>query len=154
MLRAFRLFSGSVSARVLGIASLAAILFISGCTTSGNNATQLAVATLPGGLPAGSVSVGAGAYPSTALSATGGTAPYTWAVTMGTLPAGLTLSSSGMISGAPTTAGTFPFTVTVTDAETPVHTATASLSITIHSQLTVTTTGTLANIGEVGALYP
>src|SRR6202035_2803708 len=154
MMRDFRFFRSGVSARVLGIAGLAVILFMAGCTTSGNNEAQLAVATLSGGLPAGSVSVGGGAYPSTALSATGGTGPYTWAAPTGTLPAGLTLSSSGMISGSPTTAGAFPFTVTVTDSETPVHTATASLSITIHSQLTVTTTGTLANIGEVGALYP
>jgi hypothetical protein len=153
MLRAFRSFGNGVSTRVLGIAGLAAILFIAGCTTSGNNATQLAVATLSGGLPAGSVSVGAGAYPSTALSATGGTAPYTWVVTMGTLPTGLTLSSSGMISGTPTTAGTFPFTVTVTDAATPVHTATGSLSITINPQIAITNPGAMTD-GEAGAAYP
>src|ERR1700726_4883849 len=106
MMRDFRFFRSGVSARVLGIASLAVILFVTGCTTSGNSEAQLAVATLSGGLPAGSVSVGGGAYPSTALSATGGTAPFTWAVTTGTLPTGLTLNSSGMISGTPTTAGT------------------------------------------------
>src|SRR6266853_2161976 len=129
MIRAFRPFRSGVSARVLGIACLAAILFVTGCTTSGNGEAQLAVATLSGGLPAGSVSVGGGAYPSTALAATGGTGPYTWAVTTGTLPTGLALSSSGMLSGTPTVAGTFPFTVTVTDSATPTsHTATASLS--------------------------
>jgi PKD repeat protein len=42
--------------------------------------------------------------------------PYTFAVTGGTLPAGLMLSPSGSLSGSPTTAGTFSFTVTVTDA--------------------------------------
>jgi hypothetical protein len=155
MLRAFRFFCGGVSGRILGIASLAVILFVTGCTTSGNSEAQLAVATLSGGLPAGSVSVGGGAYPSTALSASGGTAPYTWAVTMGTLPAGLALSSSGMLSGTPTTAGAFSFTVTVTDAATPTHhTAAASFTITVNPQLAITTTGTLTSTGEAGSVYP
>lgn len=49
------------------------------------------------------------------LSATGGAAPYTWQVTAGALPPGLTLSSTGLISGTPTTSGSFSFTVTVRD---------------------------------------
>ncbi len=49
------------------------------------------------------------------LTATGGTAPYTFAVTTGALPNGLTLASGGVLSGTPTTAGTFNFTVTATD---------------------------------------
>lgn len=55
---------------------------------------------------------------SASLSAmvSGGTAPYTWAVTSGTLPAGITLSSVGTLSGTPTAAGTFTFSVTVTDS--------------------------------------
>lgn len=51
-----------------------------------------------------------------AVAATGGTGPYTYAVTSGALPAGLTLASDGAISGTPTTAGTSAFTVTATDA--------------------------------------
>lgn len=51
------------------------------------------------------------------LAATGGTAPYCYAVTAGNLPAGLTLSSStGQISGTPTAAGASVFTVAATDA--------------------------------------
>lgn len=50
------------------------------------------------------------------FSATGGTAPYTYAVVVGTVPAGLTLSSAGLLSGTPTTAATYAFTVRVTDA--------------------------------------
>ena len=49
------------------------------------------------------------------LSATGGAAPYTWSVTAGALPTGLTLSSTGLISGTPTIGGSFSFTVTVRD---------------------------------------
>lgn len=52
------------------------------------------------------------------LSATGGIAPYTYAVTAGSLPAGLTLSSSGVLSGTPTSAGNSSFTVTATDSST------------------------------------
>ncbi|RWK84062.1 MAG: autotransporter domain-containing protein [Mesorhizobium sp.] len=50
------------------------------------------------------------------LSATGGTAPYGFALTAGTLPAGLTLAADGSLTGTPTAAGSFNFTVTVTDA--------------------------------------
>ncbi|MGI4759649.1 MAG: putative Ig domain-containing protein [Janthinobacterium lividum] len=51
------------------------------------------------------------------LSASGGTAPYTFAITAGALPAGLSLNlSNGTIAGTPTTNGSFTFTVTATDA--------------------------------------
>ncbi len=50
------------------------------------------------------------------LTATGGTAPYSFAVTSGALPPGLSLSSSGSLSGIPSQASTFNFTVRATDA--------------------------------------
>jgi hypothetical protein len=54
------------------------------------------------------------------ILASGGTAPYTFTVSSGALPPGLTLSSTGaataVISGTPTTAGPFSFTITATDA--------------------------------------
>lgn len=50
------------------------------------------------------------------FAATGGTAPYSWALTAGSLPAGLTLSGSGLLSGTPTVSGDFPVTITVTDS--------------------------------------
>jgi Putative Ig domain len=50
------------------------------------------------------------------LFASGGVQPYTWSVVAGTLPPGLTLPKrENTISGPPTTAGTFTFTVCVTD---------------------------------------
>ena len=67
----------------------------------------------PASLPAGSAGT---AYPDTSLSASGGVAAYSYAVTAGALPAGLALSSAGQLSGVPTAAGSFAFTVTVTDA--------------------------------------
>ncbi|MFB3852115.1 MAG: putative Ig domain-containing protein, partial [Acidobacteriota bacterium] len=50
------------------------------------------------------------------ISANGGTAPYTYSVISGSLPVGLTLSSNGIISGTPTTSGSFNFTITSTDS--------------------------------------
>ncbi|TVR58370.1 MAG: hypothetical protein EA422_16195 [Gemmatimonadales bacterium] len=50
------------------------------------------------------------------LEATGGETPYTWSLDSGSLPAGLTLSPAGAISGTPTADGTFTFTVRVTGA--------------------------------------
>jgi len=66
-----------------------------------------------------------------ALAATGGIAPYSWSVPPGMLPPGLSLSSAGEISGIPDVAGTYPFTVTVTDSENPPMTATKMLSISV-----------------------
>ncbi len=52
------------------------------------------------------------------LTATGGTAPYTFAVPPGSLPNGLTLASGGALTGTPTliSVGTYNFTVTATDS--------------------------------------
>ncbi len=64
-------------------------------------------------LPAGTVGV---TYPTQQLTATGGTNSYTWTLTSGALPAGLTLSGTGTITGTPTASGVSAFTVTATDA--------------------------------------
>ncbi len=49
------------------------------------------------------------------LTASGGTAPYAFSVTAGTLPSGLNLNSAGILSGTPDTTGTFNFTITAID---------------------------------------
>lgn len=49
------------------------------------------------------------------ITASGGTAPYTFAVTSGALPPGLTLATNGILSGKPTGTGSFMFTITATD---------------------------------------
>ena len=66
----------------------------------------------PSPLPNGTVGV---AY-SQAITGSGGTAPYTFGVTLGTLPAGLTLTSAGLLAGTPTTAASSTFTIRGTDA--------------------------------------
>ena len=50
------------------------------------------------------------------LVADGGTPPYTWTIDTGTMPAGVTLSAAGELSGTPGTAGTFDFTARATDS--------------------------------------
>jgi hypothetical protein len=75
------------------------------------------------------------------LTATGGVTPYTWSVTSGSLPAGLTLNiGTGVISGTPTQTGSSTFTAAVTDSETPAAIATASLGIAVVEPLIITTT--------------
>lgn len=69
-------------------------------------------------------------YPSSALSASGGLAPYSWSLSGGSsLPPGLSLSSAGAISGTPTGPGTFAFTVNVTDGRSRVATKTLSIAV-------------------------
>jgi hypothetical protein len=73
-----------------------------------------------------------GAAYSTTVQATGGQAPYAWSLISGALPPGLSLSAtSGTISGTPTTAGTFNFTLRATDSGAPQQQATQALSIQI-----------------------
>jgi hypothetical protein len=69
---------------------------------------------------------------SVTLVASGGTSPYTWALSAGTLPAGLTLNATtGKISGSPSASGTSNLTVKVTDNKGAI--ATKSLSLTINT---------------------
>jgi hypothetical protein len=65
------------------------------------------------------------------LAAVGGNAPYSWSLFSGTLPSGLTLSTSGQISGTPTSITASNFAVQVTDSSVPAQTATQALSITV-----------------------
>ena len=88
-------------------------------TCTGSRASTLNIVPVinvgPASLPNGT----AGISYSQTLTASGGAAPYTYAVTAGALPAGLSLATDGTISGTPTEAGSFGFTVTAADASTP-----------------------------------
>jgi hypothetical protein len=98
-------------------------------------------------LPAGSVGI---PY-SVTLTAAGGTAPYTWSITAGALGAGLTLNAAtGVISGTPSSAGTFNFTVGVSDSAAA--TASKAFSIIIAPALSITTVSPLP-AGTVGKNY-
>jgi uncharacterized protein (TIGR03437 family) len=56
-----------------------------------------------------------GASYSNTLAASGGSQSYSWAITGGALPNGLSLSTAGALTGTPTLAGAFNFTARVTD---------------------------------------
>ncbi|MEQ1747971.1 MAG: putative Ig domain-containing protein [Prosthecobacter sp.] len=75
------------------------------------------------------------------LAGTGGTAPYQFTVSEGTLPAGLTLSISGLLSGTPTATTTSSFTVLITDANSL--TATKGFNLTITTAPSITTASPL-----------
>jgi uncharacterized protein (TIGR03437 family) len=92
-------------------------------------------------------------YPPQIFTATGGTPPYTFQAT-GALPGGLTLSA-GEISGTPTSAGTFTFTVTATDSSSTPLTASTQFKLTVqpaHADLILSqaSLGFSLNLGATG----
>ncbi|NIL95710.1 MAG: autotransporter outer membrane beta-barrel domain-containing protein, partial [Planctomycetales bacterium] len=96
-----------------------------------NAAPVVTTTILPNGTQGGSYSQ--------TLAASGGTAPLSWSIVAGSLPAGLALDGpTGVISGTPTTAGTSNFTVRVTDANGVIDDQ--ALSITVNVGLAITTT--------------
>jgi hypothetical protein len=102
--------------------------------------------TLSGNPPAGTVNT---AY-ATTFAATGGTAPYTFSLLSGALPAGLTLSPTGVVTGTPTTAGVAVFTLQATDGNGDK--GTAVFSVTINPAPLSLTLGTMPN-GTVNVPY-
>jgi len=96
--------------------------------SSTSNSSSLAITTTS--LPGAQVSL---PYSAT-LTATGGLAPYTWGLgsSSGPLPAGLTLSATtGSITGTPTTASVYSFTIQVSDSSSP--TLTGSKAFVVNS---------------------
>jgi hypothetical protein len=88
------------------------------------------------------------------FAATGGTPPYTWRLAGGSFPPGLTIqSNSGVISGSPTSEGTFTFTIEASDSSPTPQTQTQSMTITIGAPwpLSITTLALLN--GTLGMPY-
>jgi putative Ig domain-containing protein/parallel beta helix pectate lyase-like protein len=80
-------------------------------------------------LPNGTV----GTLYNNSLQATGGRTPYHWSITSGSLPLGLGITDSGVISGTPTTQGTSTFIAQVVDAQSPSDNDIQQLSITVQN---------------------
>ncbi len=88
------------------------------------------------------------------LSASGGQTPYSWKVSSGSLPEGLSLTSAtGEISGEPTVTGTFAFTIEVEDSSSPLQTATHSYSLQVAASGSFHITTTSVPSGTVGQAY-
>lgn len=89
------------------------------------------------------------------ISASGGTEPYTFTVSSGSLPPGLDLNpmnrTTALISGTPTSAGTFTFTITATDANGCPGSRTYSFTITVGPPLPPG--GTVPTLSEWGAIF-
>ena len=96
----------------------------------------------------------AGVAYSATLASTGGVAPYSWSIPVGSLPAGLKLhAGSGVISGTPASGGNFTFTAEVTDSEATAQSASASESVTVSVSGLVVTTGSTLPTAASGVPY-
>lgn len=93
-----------------------------GGPSGGDTTPTITTTSLPGGT--------VGSSYSQSLGVSSGNSPFTWSVSAGSLPAGLSLgSSTGAITGTPTTAGTSNFTVLVTDTDGDIDTQALSIVV-------------------------
>ena len=106
-------------------------------------AASVTLTLSPTTLPAGTV----GAAYNRTITATGGTAPYTFTKSAGTLPAGLSLTSAGVLSGTPTTAATYSFTIKATDSA--ANTGTRAYSVTVGAASNPPITANFDNGGSI-----
>jgi len=116
-----------------------------------NPFTEEALAGASATLPTGVVGQ---EYATFTLSASNGVSPLTWTVVSGALPAGLTLSSDGRITGTPTdeTGSPFGFTARVTDAN--ASTSDVVLSIPVIRRVEISLNPLYLPRGTVGEVYP
>lgn len=108
------------------------------------------IALAPASLPAATV----GSSYSGSITASGGTAPYSYALNSGALPAGLTLAANGTLSGTPTQGGSFSFTVTATDASSGAgpYSGSSNYLLTVNAPTVAVAPASLAN-GTAGVAY-
>jgi len=104
--------NGRALTTTAGAVTMSGANTIGGCSAAVPGPGCPVITLSPATLPASSVGT---AY-SQQITASGGTAPYVFTLTSGTLPTGLTLTPTGLIAGTPTAAGTFTFTIRATDA--------------------------------------
>jgi hypothetical protein len=132
--------TGTITGTPSSIGTATAAIKVNDSTTpsSQSASSNLSITISPAPLAVTTTSLPAGAagsaYPSTTLQASGGVPPYIWALASGSsLPAGLSLSPAGVISGTPAAAssGSYPLNFVVTDSFTTPETARATLTLTI-----------------------
>ena len=125
-----------------------------GSTGAQSYTVQIASATLSIS-PANLGAATAEASYSVSLGTTGGTQPYTYTISSGSLPPGLSLSSSGSLSGTPTAAGAYNFTIRSTDSSTGTgapFTATQAYAFQVNAPSISITPGALP-VSQMGAPY-
>jgi hypothetical protein len=120
------------------------VILLLSCELRAQGTIQIITSSLVGGVVGSS-------YSAQVFVATGGTSPYNWFVQSGSIPPGLTLSTSGVLTGTPATAGTYNFVIAVSDSAAQPQTATKTFTITITSALSITSS-TLPG-GAVGTAY-
>ncbi|MBM7520090.1 ExeM/NucH family extracellular endonuclease [Nocardioides nitrophenolicus] len=89
---------------------------------------------------------------SATLTASGGEEPYSWSATG--LPAGVTLSTSGVLSGSPTTEGSYSVTATVTDDSTPQQSDQVTFTITVGPAPSTLSIATIQGNGDRSPYAP
>jgi hypothetical protein len=144
--------TGAISGSPTGTGTFTLIALVTDSSTPAQTSTQslpltvnspVTITIAPATLPAANVGT---AY-SQALTASGGASPYKFAVTAGTLPAGLALSTAGAVTGTPTTAGSGTFTVTATDSNGATGKNQYTLTVSAAAAPTVTLAGLPATSG-------
>jgi len=143
--------SRRVISRVLGACAFIAILISAGCTTNNKKLNQgPTITTTSASLAQADQNVAYNAN----VTASGGTAPFTWTILPGG-PAWLSAAASATntvgILGTPTVAGPAAFTIKITDAKGLSNTA--NLSITVNAPPTITTTSASLPAGTAGVAY-
>jgi len=125
--------------------------------TNGNSASRTLTLTVKSSapltitssqLPRGAV----GATYSQSIGASGGQTPYTWSIQSGSLPEGLTLNQSGIISGTPERPGSTSFVLKLTDAVNASVSATLSITVNPATLVLAIETKSLPD-GVVGEVY-
>ena len=113
---------------------------VSDSSSSAQSATSTVLISISGATPTSTtLTISSPSLPSATqgtgylslLQASGGTAPYSWSISSGNLPNGLTLASNGTISGTPGVSGNFSFGATVKDAGSPAQTTSATITLSI-----------------------
>jgi dienelactone hydrolase len=135
----------------LGGTGLLLALCVAGCGGGSSGSAQLNLSPTAPPPPAGTTGVPYEAF--TFLAPTGGVGPFTWTES-GAMPKGMSLATNGLLSGTPTTAGTFPITLTVTDSSSPHLTAKESITLTVNDSPLLIATTPAPPAGAQGSPYP
>ncbi len=131
--------NATITATDANLCTSTTTLTVSGCPVY---QAQTASTTVDCGLPV-----------SKQLNATGGVDPYTWNVTTGNLPAGLTLSSAGLLSGTTTATGPVVVTITTRDSASCPGVVNLTINITPCACPVITVTPAQLPQGSVGTAY-